>query len=197
MAYPLAETLRRLRAHVEERDLKAQELAAETALPVAVVQALLEGGDPPATTVEERVCSRIKMLSDARLDRNPGKRLGDLVSEVSARLDISDVWARKLLRGEKMPNVTLLHGIADFFGVEGGEAFFTASPDEALNRVLEQRLSTYETPTTDPVQALMEKYGVVGTDMRLHGTALTPEQLEALLAGVIKSVMPTQGDTSR
>ncbi|MGV9254581.1 hypothetical protein [Streptomyces sp. NPDC003697] len=111
-----------------------------------------------------------------------------------AALDISDVWARKLLNGQKMPNVPLLHGLAEFFKVEGGEAFFTATPAGSLNRVLQSRLEKYENPATDPVQALMQRYGVVAADMRHHGT-LTPEQLETLLAGVIKSVMPTEGGT--
>ncbi|MFI8206685.1 hypothetical protein [Streptomyces sp. NPDC085937] len=199
VAYSLAETLRRLRAHIGEQELNPEELADETALPVTVVRALLNGDDPGTTTVEERVCSRIKNLSDAHLHKY-GKREGDLVAEVHTRLGISDVWARKLLRGEKVPNVTLLHGIADFFEVDGGEAFFTAPPAEALNRVLQLRLNRYETPEVDPVQVLMERYGVVGSDLRLHGAALTNEQLEALLAGVIKSVMPTiqqQGDAPR
>lgn len=196
MELPLPETLRRLKAHTEEPDLNPQELAAETALPVHTVRALLRGETLPPDTVDQRVCLRVRTLADAYLVQNE-KRTGDLVTAVAERLGISEVWARKLLKGEKVPSVTLLHGLVEFFAVEGGEAFFTAPPADALNRVLLNRLRKYETPVADPVQALMEKYGVVGTDLRLHGTALTPEQLEALLAGVIKSVMPTQGDTSR
>ncbi|MBZ6253654.1 hypothetical protein KVH27_35485 [Streptomyces olivaceus] len=195
MEQPLAETLRRLKAHSGEQDLNSRQLAAETAMPEDVVETLLRGEEPPATTVEERVCARIAALRSAHLDTT-GKKPSDLVSEVHAALDISKEWVRKLLNGQKVPNVALLHGLADFFKVEGGEAFFTAPPADALNRVLEGRLAKYETPAPDPVQALMERYGVVATDLRSHG-ALTPEQLETLLAGVIKSVMPTEGEPPR
>lgn len=195
MEQPLEETLRRLRVHSGEQDLNPQQLAAETALPEGVVQALLRGEEPPETTVEERVCARIKTLRDAHLART-GKRPSDLVAEVVAALDISDVWARKLLNGQKLPNVPLLHSLAKFFDVAGGEAFFTDSPADALNRVLQDRLRAYEQPTPDPVQALMKKYGVVAADLRHHGS-MTPEQLETLLAGVIRSVMPTEGDAPR
>ncbi|MEU9354960.1 hypothetical protein AB0D65_29195 [Streptomyces griseoloalbus] len=195
MEQPLAETLRRLRAHGGERDLNCRDLAGETALPEDVVEALLKGEEPPAASVEERVCARIRTLRDAHLERT-GKRASDLVAEVVAALDISDVWARKLLNGQKLPNVPLLHSLAKFFKVEGGEAFFTDPPADALNRVLQSRLQKYEAPATDPVQALMQRYGVVAADLR-HHSALTPEQLETLLAGVIKSVMPIEGDTPR
>ncbi|WP_108934597.1 hypothetical protein [Streptomyces ardesiacus] len=189
----LAETLRRLKAHSGEKDLNSRQLATETAMPEDVVEALLRGEDPAASTVEDRVCGRIAALRGAHL-ASTGKRPSDLVSEVHTALGISKEWARRLLNGQKMPNVPLLHGLADFFKVEGGEAFFTAPPADALNRVLQNRLAKYETPATDPVQALMQKYGVVATDLRHHGT-LTAEQLETLLAGVIKSVMPTEGET--
>lgn len=195
MEQPLAETLRRLRTHVGEEDLNPHDLAGDTALPVEVVKALLAGKQVPETSIEERVCARVKTLRDAWLVRT-GKRPGDLVSEVVAATGMSDVWARKLLNGQKMPSVPLLVGLAKFFAVEGGQDFFTATPAGALDRVLQIRLEKYENPAADPVQALMQKYGVVATDMRHHG-ALTPEQLEMLLAGVIKSVMPTEGDTPR
>lgn len=194
MEQPLAETLRRLREHVGI-SLNPEELAAKTALPERVVRSLLHGGTPPTGTVEERVCARIKTLSDAHVVRT-GTKPGELVHEIAERLGISPVWARKLLRGEKMPNVTLLHGLADFFDVDGGEAFFTASPADALNRALLPMLEKYENPSSDPVQALLQKYGVRTTDLRSHG-ALTPEQLEVLLEGVIKSVLPPGGDNTR
>ncbi|MGW2496168.1 helix-turn-helix domain-containing protein [Streptomyces pseudogriseolus] len=195
MELPLPETLRRLRAHTEEPDLNPQELAAETALPVDTVRALLRGETLPPDTVDQRVCWRVKTLADAYLVQNE-KRTGDLVAAVAERLGISEVWARKLLKGEKVPSVTFLRGLVDFFEVDGGEAFFTAPASEALNRVLQNRLRKYETPMADPVQVLMERYGVVAADLRHHGS-MTPEQLETLLAGVIRSVMPTEGDAPR
>ncbi|CQR64608.1 hypothetical protein [Streptomyces leeuwenhoekii] len=188
MELPLPETLRRLRECPEGSDLSPKELARETALPERTVRALLNGRAAPFDTVEERVCARVRTLAEAYLVRTR-ERMGDLVSAVHRELGVSEVWARKILKGEKVPSVSLLHGLARFFRVEAGESFFTAPADAALNRVLLRRLRTIEEP--DPVQALMEKYGVVRTDLRSH-CAMTPEQLEKLLAGVIRSVVPTK-----
>ncbi|MFI9772788.1 hypothetical protein ACIHJG_39015 [Streptomyces sp. NPDC052415] len=196
MEQPLPETLRRLRAHNAERHLNYQSLSARTALPEETVQALLRGEDVPAGTVEERVCTRLKTLADAYLVRT-GKRLPDLISEVHVALDISKEWARRLLKGERLPNVPLLHGLVAFFGVEGEEAFFTAPPADALNRVLQPILAKYESPETDPLNALMAKYGVVSTDLRRHGS-MDVEDLERLLAGVIRSVVrPSEEGTEQ
>lgn len=197
MGQPLAETLRRLKEHLGEQELNSRELAGETALPEEVVQALLRGENPPAGEIDERVCERIVTLKDAHLERT-GKRPGDLVSEVHERLEISKEWARRLLNGQKMPNVKLLVGLAEFFEVDGGQEFFTAKPADALNRVLQRRLEKFENhppSTRSPVEALLAEYGVVATDMRHHG--LTIEQLETVLVGVIKSVVPPKGDTPR
>ncbi|GAA0634653.1 hypothetical protein GCM10009535_08180 [Streptomyces thermocarboxydovorans] len=195
MEHPLAETLRRLRAHVGEDGLDPADLAVRTALPEHVVRALLRGEEGPADTVEERVCERIRTLAEAHVVRT-GRRPADLVSEIAARLGISQVWARRLLKGEKLPNVPLLHGLADFFDVDGGEVFFTAPAADALNRTLLPLLEKYENPAADPVQALLRKYGVRAADLRSHG-CLTPEQFETLLEGVIKSVLPPEGGTAR
>lgn len=196
MENSLPETLRRLREHAGDRDLNSQELAAKTAVPEVIVQALLRGEDPPVGKVEERVCSRIARLADDFVVRT-GKRTSDLISEVAAELGISENWARLLLKGDKMPNVKLLHGLAAFFSVEGGEAFFTATPAEALNRVLLPVLDKYEDPSSDPVQALLRLHGVKATDLR-HGGTVTPEALEVLLESVIKSVLPpVEGDAQR
>jgi hypothetical protein len=192
---PLAETLRRLRAHVGEEDLNCRELAADTALPEDVVQALLNGEEPPETTIEERVCTRIKTVRDAHLARTE-KRPSDLVAELVAATGISDVWARKLLNGQKMPNVPLLVALAKFFAVEGGQDFFTLPPADALNRVLQSRLERYEDPASDPLQALLQEWGVRATDLRSHGN-LTPQQVRALLENVVKSVLPPGGDVTR
>jgi hypothetical protein len=192
---PLTETLRRLSAHRETESLNSRELAARTALPESIVRELLRGGSPPQDTVQQRVCARIKALAEDYLARTD-KKLSDLVSEVADRFVVSEVWARKLLKGEKMPNVPLLHDFADFFDVEGGETFFTMSAGDSLNRVLQPILQKYENPESDPVQALMKKYGVVNADLR-HAGSLTPEQLEVLLAGVIRSVLPPGGDSAR
>jgi antitoxin component HigA of HigAB toxin-antitoxin module len=206
----LARTVRRLDRAIEERGLTRAQfldppvLAATTALPESVVRELLAGGRPPDDTVNERVRARIKALSDAHLRRH-GTIMRDLAAEVSARTGISDVWARAVCDGRKTPNVELLHHLVGFFGVEGGESFFTAPADEALARVLRSLARKLEHPhlgpeaalqEVDPVAALLDRYGVVSSDLRMHGS-VPRAQLERLLEGVLRSVLPQGGDGGR
>ncbi|MFE9312141.1 hypothetical protein ACFYM5_31570 [Streptomyces sp. NPDC006706] len=87
--------------------------------------------------------------------------------------------------------------LVKFFDLrDAKEAFFTDEAPDALDRAPLPTLDKYEHPEQDPVQALLKKYGVVATDMRHHGSP-TAEQLETLLAGVIKSVLPPQEDNGR
>ncbi|MEU7380560.1 MULTISPECIES: hypothetical protein [unclassified Streptomyces] len=138
----------------------------------------------------------MRKLADVHLART-GRRKPELVAAVHRQCGISEVWARQIIDGRKVPSVELLHALVKFFDLDDGrEAFFTDEAPDALNRALLPILDTYEKPEQDPVQALMKKYGVVAADMRHHGS-LTAEQLETLLAGVIKSVMPPQEDNGR
>ncbi|MER7377136.1 hypothetical protein [Streptomyces lanatus] len=154
MGNPVLETLRRLETHIREQNLdrsailNPRDLAAKSALPEHTVRCLLRGKNPPADTVNDRVQARIKALSDAHLARS-GKPMSDLAGNVSRKLGISGVWARQVCSGEKTPSVELLHGLVEFFGVQGKEAFFTAPAPEALNRVLLGILAEQQ-PTSEP-----------------------------------------------
>ena len=138
---PLPMTLARLEVLLKERGmhrsqlLNIGELAAKTALPEDTIAVLLGVGQIPADTVGARVSARIKALADAYLART-GKPMSDLAGSISRQLGVSSFWARQVCSGDKVPSVELLHGLVGFFGVEGGEAFFTAPAAEALNRVL-------------------------------------------------------------
>ncbi|MGW0330433.1 hypothetical protein ACWD0J_00930 [Streptomyces sp. NPDC003011] len=46
-------------------------------------------------------------------------------------------------------------------------------------------------PEPDPLRELLTRYGIRDMDLRRHGT-MSPEQLERLLAGVIRSVLPAK-----
>jgi hypothetical protein len=131
------------RSHV----LNVKDLAARTALPEETVRTLLAGGSVPTDTVNERVRSRIKALADAYLVQN-GKRMSDLAGSISRQLGVSAFWARQVCSGDKVPSVQLLHGLVDFFGVEEGEAFFTAPAPDALNRALLPVLAALEPAPT-------------------------------------------------
>ncbi len=197
---PLSETLRRLDRVVQEKEdrsklLDAAELARRTALPVSTVRSLLQGGTPPDDSVNDRVRMRIAALAEAEMAAT-GKRMSDLASDISERLGVSGYWARQVCDGKKVPSVELLHGLVEYFGVEEGETFFTASAADALNRVLLPVLHGLEEPENDPVLALMDRYGVRSADLRAHGS-LTREQLERLLEGVLRSVVPPDGGRER
>ncbi|MEU6551287.1 hypothetical protein ABZ915_13545 [Streptomyces sp. NPDC046915] len=137
----LREALERLDAVIQERGLKRRDLldpealSARTALPVTTVRLLLQGGDPPDEAVGERVRARIQALSEARLARSGG-RMSELTGDISRRLGVSEYWARQVCDGKKVPSVEFLHGLVNFFGVPGGEAFFTAPADDALRYAL-------------------------------------------------------------
>ncbi|MBH5134641.1 hypothetical protein SOM70_04185 [Streptomyces salinarius] len=197
---PLNETLRRLDRVVQEKEVRttlldAAELARRTALPVSTVRSLLQGGTPPDDSVNDRVRTRIAALAEAEMAAT-GKRMSDLASDISERLGVSGYWARQVCDGKKVPSVELLHGLVEYFGVEEGEAFFTAPAADALNRVLLPVLHGLEDPENDPVLALMDRYGVRSADLRAHGS-LTREQLERLLEGVLRSVVPPDGGHER
>lgn len=211
---PLPETLRRLTALIQDRDLNraqlldAEKLAARTALSPETVRVLLQGGHVPVESVDERVCARIKALSDAQTAGTGAseaertrtrKSRAQLVNELAETLGVSKPWARQVSEGKKVPNVTLLHQLVKFFNVDAstGEAFFTAEAPDALNRELTSILARYEAPDSDPVKQLLEQFGVQAVNTRQHGDAsITPEQLGAILAGVFQSLQ-TKGDQGR
>lgn len=135
---PHPETLRRLDRVLQEKEgrskpLDAAELAVRAALPVSTVRALLQGGVPPDGSVNDRVRMRIAALAEAEMAAT-GTRMSDLASDISERLGVSGYWARQACDGRKVPSVELLHGLVEYFGVEEGETFFTASAADALNR---------------------------------------------------------------
>ncbi|MFC7991993.1 hypothetical protein ACFUV2_22050 [Streptomyces pilosus] len=198
MESTLHETLSRLERCITEQGLSRSELlnpailAERTALSEAVVLDLLQGGDGAPGGIEQRVTSRVRALTAAHLERT-GQRMTDLVSDVARHLEVSPRWTRMLLTGEKMPNVALLHHLASYFNVAGGEAFFTASPTDALNRELTTILLQYEPQEQDPLKALLAKHGVVAADLRLHGGPLSPaqlEQIDQIVGNVLRTILP-------
>ncbi|MDL5199607.1 hypothetical protein [Streptomyces sp. ALI-76-A] len=167
---PLPETLQRLEELIREHGLDRsaifdpQVLAAKTALPESTVRHLLEGSTPPADTVNERVCARMKALSNAYLART-GKRMADLAAEISARTGVSDVWARSVCDGKKTPNIQLLHHLVGFFGVDG-ESFFTVPAEEGLNRALLATLAAHERTADHLVSVFPHRDDIRGIALR-------------------------------
>lgn len=195
MELSLPETLRRLRTHAEEPGPDSRELAARTALPEDTVRALPRGPGVPPGTVEERVCARVRTPAAAQVARRR-TRPGDPVTEIAGRLGTSQLWARKPPRGEKTPDVTLPHGLAAFLGVAEGEAFFTAPPADALDRVPRARPARRGHPAPGPIRVLTDGHAVADAGPRRDG-AVAPERPAQPHAGLIRSVLPTREGTQQ
>jgi transcriptional regulator with XRE-family HTH domain len=181
----LAETLTRLDARIagtgsdRGRLLDVRVLAERTALGEDEVRALLDGGEPPAGRVDDRVRGRVRALHEAYVAHS-GKRAGEVCREVAERLSISPEWARQLLLGKKMPNVPDLTELAEFFGIEEGVRFFTDPAATVLNRELGRVLAGLEGDADDdgPLVEFATRHGVV--TLALRGHRLTPRKQEAL-----------------
>ncbi|MGW1171935.1 hypothetical protein [Streptomyces sp. NPDC002550] len=194
---PLPETLQRLDSLIKQEGLNRSEilspraLATKTALSESTVCTLLQGSQAPAETVNERVRSRIKALADRHLART-GQRMSDLAGSISRRLGVSAFWARQVCAGDKVPSVELLHGLVDFFKVEGGEAFFTAPAPEALNRAL---LTILLAAQPEPqAQAPGEKASGSSSHSDVRGFALRqardlPEERWKVLNATLKALL--------
>lgn len=194
MINPVLETLRRLETHIREQNLDRSVildphvLASRTSLPVSAVSALLQGSKLPDEPFESRVLARIRTFMHSYMTE-AGKTEAQLIGEVQRSLTISRPWARMVCRGEKVPNPKTLHELAVYFELEGQETYFTCTAAEAVERALKGILHRYEAPQRDPLDALMEQYGVVGSDMRLHGSVGSKAEFAALLEGVFRSVL--------
>ncbi|MER6917361.1 hypothetical protein ABT354_37440 [Streptomyces sp. NPDC000594] len=192
----LPETLLRLKELIRAQNLSESDyldpvrLGAETALPVMTVANLLAGRSAPADTVNERVTARLKKLAQDHVDRTK-RSTNQLAADIARKLGISENWARHICNGTKVPNIGILSGLVEYWKVDG-EAFFTVSAEEALNRVLVVRLGQLERPESDPFRLLMEKHGLKAMDMR-HSPLSSPD-LERLIVGVIQSVLKEPKD---
>ncbi|CBG73385.1 MULTISPECIES: hypothetical protein [Streptomyces] len=180
----LAETLTRLDALIDvgggdrDRLLDVPALARRTGLAEDVVGALLDGDEPAADRVDDRVRGRLRALHEVYAAQS-GKRPGEVCREVAERLSISPEWARQLLLGRKTPNVADLTELAEFFGAREGVRFFTDPAPSVLNRELGRLLGEFEGGDGDgPLVEFATRHGVV--TLALRGHRLTPRKQEAL-----------------
>ncbi|MFE7835994.1 transcriptional regulator [Streptomyces sp. NPDC057474] len=203
----LAETLTRLDARIAETGadrgllLDVPTLVERTALGEDEVRALLDGGEPMADRVDDRVRGRVRALHEAYVARS-GKRAGEVCKEVAERLSISPEWARQLLLGKKMPNVPDLTELAEFFGIEEGVRFFTDPAATVLNRELGRVLTGLEGDADDdgplveygPLVEFATRHGVV--TLALRGHRLTPRKQEAL-AVMLEGLLGVDDEAAR
>ncbi|AIS02238.1 hypothetical protein [Streptomyces glaucescens] len=184
-------TLGRLRALVAERGLEEEavldiaKLSRATLLDETEIRAVLAGqGSGGSDSSEEeaikkRVRDRLVRAYRAYLEANR-ITFPEGIRALAARLGISEMWARQLVKGAKVPSVGHLTQLAEFFAVDLHT--FTDTADESLNRALQPLLRQLQ--TDDPVTELMSEHGLSGINFR----GLAPER-RAMLAGVIKAVL--------
>lgn len=186
----LPETLKRLEELLSEKQLDrasvfdVAKLARQAVLREAEVQALLAGlnladDGSPDEVVKRRVRERLARVYQTYLDTERVS-FADGVRTIAAQLEISEMWARQLVKGAKAPSVGHLPVLARFFKID--ERYFTGTPADNLNRALQPLLNSLE--SGDPVAELMTEYGLAGLSFR----GLAPER-RAMLAGMIKAVM--------
>lgn len=186
----LPETLQRLEELLTEKQLNREsvldvtKLARQAVLRDAEVQALLAGlsladDGSPDEVVKRRVRERLPRVYQTYLETERVS-FADGIRTIAARLEISEMWARQLVKGAKVPSVGHLSALARFFKID--ERYFTGTPADNLNRALQPLLNSLE--SGDPVAELMSEYGLAGLSFR----GLAPER-RAMLAGMIKAVM--------
>lgn len=184
---PLHDLLGRLDRLLEARDktredvLNVDRLAAATGLTRQEVGTLLRGRRLRARQTAEYVPQRVRLLCE-RHEQKTGKTLARMVGDLTAGGAMGDVWARKLLQGERVPSVPHLGVLADYFGVP--VAYFMDSAPVALARELRPIVDELE---EDPLDALMDRFGIQAVHARTDGR-LTPSQ-RATIAGLIEVVL--------
>lgn len=164
--------------------LNAAELARRTALPVAHVQTLLNGGQVPDDDIEQRVCARVHALYQARIAET-GKRPADIRQEIAEHLQRSHEWVRRLCNGEKTPSVRDLHGLRGYFGI-GDRFLFTASAADTLNGALQATLRMLEATEDNLLVRVMREFDQVLLARR--GKALT-EQEKSVITSYVTAVL--------
>lgn len=192
---PLPDTLDRLDRLLAEtsasrdEELRIDDLAFRTALPEATVRTLLNRETVPEDTVEERVCARIAAIGAAYITVT-GKRAADVRREVAVAMGRSTEWARQLLAGQSVPNLSNFVALRSYFDeglrLDLDAEFFTAPAEEALSRALQpivQRLGGH-----DPLEAALAEMKVRSIDHRAKD--MSSRQREALAEFIRAVVAP-------
>ncbi|AXI91397.1 hypothetical protein SAM9427_37150 (plasmid) [Streptomyces sp. ETH9427] len=187
----LGETLDRIRRLAAEGGkslhdvVDAEALADAIALPIGIVEALLNGETLPPDDIEQRVCQRVHALYLARIART-GKRPTDVRREIEAHLGRSHEWVRLLCYGRKVPNVGDLHKLREFFGV--CDSFhFTDPASQALNKALQPYLRQLEAANGSVLATLLRDFNAAslayrGQVMNLREEAIVTTVFTALMS---------------
>ncbi|MFE2167697.1 helix-turn-helix transcriptional regulator [Streptomyces sp. NPDC059447] len=128
-------------------------LSLSTGLPESVVRAGLRRQTLYETDFQQQVAQRLDFLRETR--RRPDG-LQHSQAEIADGAGVTPQWVGELLKGRKVPSLELAARIEDFFKVPRG--FLTATPSQALNRALEERLASEQARQLEDLRELKERY---------------------------------------
>ncbi|MFG2985634.1 helix-turn-helix transcriptional regulator [Streptomyces sp. NPDC048258] len=156
---PHLKSLGLLEELIEEADLDwatvldPEPLSMSTGLPVSVVRAGLTRRPMPQTDFQQQVAQRLAFLRETRLRPDGGQYTQ---AEIAEEAEVTPQWVGELLKGRKVPSLELASRIEDLFKVPRG--FLTATPSQALNRALEERLAHEQAQQLTGLRELKERF---------------------------------------
>ncbi|MFG2972341.1 helix-turn-helix domain-containing protein [Streptomyces sp. NPDC048331] len=157
-ASPHLKSLARLHDLIEKADLDwsvaldPEPLALSTGLPLSVVTMGLHGREMPVLDLHRQVHQRLEFLRSHR-PRPDGKPYSQ--KEIGDGAGLTPQWSGQLLNGGKKPSLEHAARIEDFFGVPRG--FLTATPSQALDRALGERVAELQDVHMAALQQANEK----------------------------------------
>lgn len=184
---PLPETSRRIDELITDHRLDrndvldAKTLSERTGIPAHTVQTLLEGTEFAEDDVDTRARTRLQFLHETH--RAPDGRPYEF-KDIADAIGISEVWARALLTGKKVPSMKHGHALTQFFDVP--EGFLTAKATDALNRELGPILQILQ-GATDPLNQVMTSHGLVTIAQR--GTRSLTQRQKSAIASMLDVVL--------
>ncbi|MEU5476814.1 helix-turn-helix transcriptional regulator [Streptomyces mirabilis] len=134
--------------------LDVKDLALRSGVPPKEVRALLGGRKVDEGDLPERIRQRLHLVRRTNL-RPDGKEF--TLAELADFAGTSRQWLTKWWIGPAMPNLEHAEKLRRHFGLRPG--FLTATPEEALNAVLQEVLSSLE-GNANP-QARMRDAGII------------------------------------
>ncbi|AWZ04523.1 MULTISPECIES: helix-turn-helix transcriptional regulator [unclassified Streptomyces] len=144
---------------IEEADLDRASvldpapLSMSTGLPVSAVRAGLTRRPLPQTDFQQQVAQRLAFLRETRMRADGGPYTQ---AEIADGADVTPQWVGELLKGRKVPSLELASRIEDLFKVPRG--FLTATPSQALNRALEEKLAHEQAQQLTGLRELKERF---------------------------------------
>ncbi|MBT2449516.1 helix-turn-helix transcriptional regulator [Streptomyces sp. ISL-43] len=156
---PHLKSLGLLEKLIEEADLDRAAvldpvpLSMSTGLAVGVVRAGLTRRPMTQTNFQQQVAQRLAFLRETRLRADGGQYTQ---AEIADGSDVTPQWVGELLKGRKVPSLELASRIEDLFKVPRG--FLTATPSQALNRALEEKLANEQARQLTGLRELKERF---------------------------------------